>query len=76
MVTEKGQERGTSRVAEFLANPRKAVWTLSLPVMAGMTIHTLYGLTDMIFVGWLSGDALAALTFNMPMMFFIIAYGV
>ena len=61
---------GKSRVAEFIANPRKAVWTLSLPVMAGMAIQTLYNIVDMVFVGRLGGDAVAALTFNMPIVFF------
>jgi putative MATE family efflux protein len=61
---------GASRVAEFIANPRKAVWKLSVPVMAGMAIQTLYNIVDMVFVGRLGGDAVAALTFNMPIVFF------
>ena len=61
---------GKSRVAEFIANPRKAVWTLSVPVMAGMAIQTLYNIVDMVFVGRLGGNAVAALTFNMPIVFF------
>lgn len=66
-----------SRVAEFIANPRKAVWKLSVPVMAGMAIQTLYNIVDMVFVGRLGGDAVAALTFNMPIGFFAmgIAFG-
>lgn len=66
------RERDTSRVGEFIANPRKAVWTLALPVMAGMGIQTLYNIVDMIFVGRLGGAAVAALTFNMPISFFAI----
>jgi putative MATE family efflux protein len=61
---------GKSRVAEFVANPRRAVWTLSVPVMAGMAIQTLYNIVDMVFVGRLGGEAVAALTFNMPIVFF------
>ena len=61
-----------NRTAEFIANPRRAVWMLSLPVMAGMGIQTLYTLTDMAFVGRLGGDAVAALTFNLPLAFFAI----
>jgi Na+-driven multidrug efflux pump len=65
-----------SCVAEFIANPRKAVWKLSVPVMAGMAIQTLYNIVDMVFVGRLGGDAVAALTFNMPIGFFAsIAFG-
>ncbi|MBT3346467.1 MAG: MATE family efflux transporter [Gemmatimonadetes bacterium] len=63
---------GRNRTAEFIANPRAAVWKLSLPVMAGMGIQTLYNLTDMAFVGRLGGDAVAALTFNLPLAFFAI----
>ena len=62
-----------NRTAEFIANPRRAVWKLSLPVMAGMGIQTLYNLTDMAFVGRLGGDAVAALTFNLPLAFLAIA---
>ena len=61
-----------NRTAEFIANPRRAVWKLSLPVMAGMGIQMLYNLTDMAFVGRLGGDAVAALTFNLPLAFFFI----
>ncbi len=58
-----------SRVADFLAQPRKALWTLSLPIMGGMIIHTLYSVVDMVFVGWVGPDAVTALAFNMPLVF-------
>ena len=61
-----GEER-RSRVDEFIAEPRKAVWKLAMPVMLGMAVQTAYSFTDMIFVGMLGSDAVAALTFNMPM---------
>ena len=64
------QKDKSSRVADFIADPRRAVWKLSVPLMLGMTLHTLYSVTDMIFVGMLGGDAVAALTFNMPIVFF------
>lgn len=62
----------SSRVADFIANPRRAVWKLAVPVMLGMGVHTLYNVVDMIFVGRLGGDAIAALTFSMPLSFFAI----
>jgi len=65
-------DKNESRVSEFIDNPRKAVWKLSLPVMMGMAVYTFYNLTDMFFVGQLGGDALAALTFNMPVVFLAI----
>ena len=61
-----GKER-SNRVDEFIAEPHKAVWKLAVPVMLGMAVQTAYGFTDMIFVGMLGNDAVAALTFNMPL---------
>ena len=61
-----GNER-SNRVDEFIAEPHKAVWKLAVPVMLGMAVQTAYGFTDMIFVGMLGNDAVAALTFNMPL---------
>jgi putative MATE family efflux protein len=65
-------EQSTSRLDEFIANPERAVWKLSLPMMMGMALQTLYNVTDLVFVGRLGGDAVAALTFNMPIMFLVI----
>ena len=61
-----GEDR-QNRVDEFIAEPRKAVWKLAMPVMLGMAVQTAYSFTDMIFVGMLGSDAVAALTFNMPL---------
>ncbi len=61
-----GEER-RSRVDEFIAEPRKAVWKLAMPVMLGMAVQTAYSFTDIIFVGMLGSDAVAALTFNIPL---------
>ena len=66
--------RSDTRLNEFLANPTKAIWKLSLPVLGGMVIHTLYSVVDMLFVGWVGPDAIAALAFNMPLVFF--AFGI
>jgi len=65
--------KSQSRLNDFLANPRRALWKLSLPILGGMLIHTLYSLVDMIFVGWVGPDAVTALAFNMPLVF--MAYG-
>jgi len=59
----------SSRLEEFIANPRSALWRLGLPVMIGMAVQTVYMLADMYFVGQVSADALAALAFNMPLVF-------
>ena len=62
----------SNRVSEFIKDPRAAVWKLSFPIMLGMAVQTVYSLTDMMFVGRLGGEAIAALTFNMPLSFFTI----
>ena len=61
-----------SRIDGFLNNPSKALWTLAIPIMAGMGIHTLYTIVDMIFIGRLGGDAIAAVAFNMPLFFLVL----
>ncbi len=58
-----------SKLDSFLGNPQKALWTLAIPIMFGMGIHTLYNLVDMIFIGRLGGDAITGVAFNMPVFF-------
>lgn len=61
-----------SRLKEFTSNPKKALWTLALPILAGMAIQTIYTVVDMIYIGRLSGEAIAAIAFNMPLLFFVL----
>ena len=61
-----------SRLEEYLSNPAKGLWKLAIPVMAGMSIQTIYSIVDMIFIGRLSGNAIAAVAFNMPLFFFVL----
>jgi len=65
-------ENKNSRLDSFIENPSKGLWTLSIPIMAGMGIHTLYTIVDMIFIGRLGGSALAAVAFNMPLFFLVL----
>ncbi len=58
-----------SRLDEFIANPKGALWRLAAPIMIGMSVQTVYMLVDMYFVGQVSSQALAALAFNMPLVF-------
>ena len=44
---------------------------LAVPIMISIGIQTLYTLIDMIYIGRLGGDAIAAVAFNMPIFFFI-----
>jgi len=56
----------------FLKSPTKALWSLAIPIMFGMGIHTLYNMVDMIFIGRLGGDAIAGVAFNMPLFFLML----
>ena len=64
--------KSESRLKTFLENPSKALWSLAIPIMFGMGIHTLYNLVDMIFIGRLGGDAIAGIAFNMPLFFLML----
>ena len=55
----------------FINNPSKSMWNLAIPIMVGMGIQTLYTIIDMIFIGRLGGDAIAAVACNMPIFFFV-----
>ena len=61
-----------SRLEKFSSNPNKALWTLALPMMLGMSVQAIYQIVDMIFVGKLGPNAIAALAFNLPLLFFAI----
>ena len=58
-----------NRIDRFVENPQKAVWQMAIPIMFGMSIQIIYGIVDMIFIGRINGDAIAAITFNMPLIF-------
>jgi len=66
----KDRPRPASRKDQFLNNPTRSLWTLAIPMMGGMSIHMIYNITDMLFIGRVSPDALAAVAFNMPLFFF------
>ena len=59
-----------SRLENFIAHPARALWQLAMPMMLGQAVQTIYSIADMIFVGRYSGTAVAALAFNMPLLFF------
>ena len=63
-----------SRLQSFLDDPARSMWTLAIPIIAGMGIQTLYTIVDMIFIGRLGGDAIAAVAFNMPVFLWCLGY--
>lgn len=46
---------------------------MALPMIAGMTVHTMYVIADTAFIGTLGTDALAAATFVAPLFFLVVA---
>ena len=66
------KEETGSRVKSFLDNPKKSLWTLSIPIMFGIGIQTFYNLVDLLFIGQIGGDAIAGVAFNMPIFFLML----
>ena len=61
-----------SRLEEFMANPKKALWKLSLPMMLGMSVQAIYMMADTAFVGqMIGGTALASLGYVFPFLFIL-----
>ena len=61
-----------NRLNEFIKNPQKALFTLSFPMMVGMSVQAIYMLIDTAFIGnWVGGSALAGLGIVFPPMFII-----
>lgn len=67
------EARSTDRLDRYIAAPRRAVWTMAAPMMAGMAVHTLYMIADTAFIGTLGTEALAAATFVGPVFFLMVA---
>ncbi len=61
-----------SKLETFLANPKKSLWDLAIPIMFGLGIHTLYNIVDMLFIGRLGGEAITGIAFNMPIFFLML----
>ncbi len=65
----KGKE---SHLQEFIADPNKALWKLSLPMMLGMSVQAIYMMADTAFVGrMIGGNALASLGYVFPYFFIL-----
>ena len=63
----------TDRLEQFLDAPKRALWIMALPMMAGMTVQTMYIVADTAFIGALGTDELAAATFVAPLFFLMVA---
>lgn len=65
-----------SRLDEFIARPKRAVWILALPMMAGFSAYALYAVVDHAFIGQLGPEALAASTFVGALFFGVMALNI
>ena len=65
------KDKRKTRLQAFTNDPFMSMWRLAVPIMISIGIQTLYTLIDMIYIGRLGGDAIAAVAFNMPIFFFI-----
>jgi len=59
----------TKGVKALLGDPKKAILSLSWPMIIAMTVQTLYNLVDAIWVSGLGSDALASVGFVFPLLF-------
>lgn len=62
-----------NRVQQFIEEPRRALWRLAAPMIAGMSVHTLYMIADFAFIGTISDEAVAGVTLVGPLFFVLIA---
>tara|TARA_X000001036_G_scaffold16305_1_gene13718 strand:- start:3090 stop:4469 length:1380 start_codon:yes stop_codon:yes gene_type:complete len=61
-----------SKKEEFIANPKKALWKLSIPMMLGMSVQSIYMLVDTLLISRIVGEtSMAALGFAFPFLFII-----
>ncbi|MEA3487964.1 MAG: MATE family efflux transporter, partial [Euryarchaeota archaeon] len=56
----------------LLGDPKKAVIKLAVPMIAAMSMQTIYNLVDAVWVSGLGADALAAIGFVFPFFFLVI----
>ncbi len=59
----------TNGIKTLLGDPKKAILTLSLPMIVAMVVQTLYNLINRIWVSGLGTDAAAAVGFAFPLLF-------
>lgn len=72
-TAEQAPSHTADRLQQFLDAPTRALWTMAIPMIAGMAVHTMYIVADTAFIGTLGTDALAAATFVAPLFFLMVA---
>ena len=65
----------TRGIQTLLGDPKKAVIKLSIPMIAAMSLQTVYHLADAIWVSGMGPESLAAVGFTFPFLFLAMAIG-
>ncbi len=60
-------------IEKFFKDPKKALFTLAIPIMIGNMVQVLYNVVDTAFVGRLGAPAIAAITFSLPLFFLLMS---
>ena len=68
-----GVKEETEGVKTLLGDPKKAIITLSVPMIVAMSVQTIYNVVDAIWVSGLGADALSAVGFFFPFFFMLMA---
>ena len=66
-------KKETEGVKTLLGDPKKAIITLSVPMIVAMSVQTIYNVVDAIWVSGLGADALSAVGFFFPFFFMLMA---
>ena len=65
-----------NRIDTILARPKRALWTMALPMMTGFAAHSLYLVGDMAFIGRLGPSALAGAQFVGALFFTVMSLNI
>ena len=68
-------EENTKGVDTLLGNPRKAIISMSIPLIIAMLTQSANNLIDAVWVAGLGPDALAAVGFVFPLFFILVGFG-
>ncbi len=73
MANTSSPEIQTEGVKTLLGEPKRAIIKLALPMIAAMSVQTIYNFVDAIWVSGLGADALSAVGFFFPFFFMTMA---
>ncbi len=65
----------TEGVKKLLGDPKKAILSISLPMMIAMFVNSIYNIVDGFWVAGLGADALAAVGLFFPFFMIVVALG-